>query len=233
MDNPEQLLRRAPVPLTRLRQLSSLVRPTARIIGWGPPIWAAIPAAVYVGTEAPGAYIDYRVQVLRLGALLLCMGSAFILDDPTEDTIGHVPTPLLLRRGLRVLLILPVLAFAWTTLVMVAGRVPSRDGGPLPVADLTLEGATLLVIALSAACVGARLTSDRLGGVVAAPIVLGCVAVGMLLPADHKLILTSVADPRWSHVHDLWKFGLMASGAAFLLLNRSSGAAWTLLRLKP
>lgn len=219
------------MPLTRVRQLGLLVRPTARVLGWGPPLWAAIPAAVYVGTEAPGAFIDYRVQVLRIGALLLCLGSAFILDDPTEETIGHVPMPLVLRRGLRVLLLAPFLAGAWTALVLIAGRVATKDGGPLPAGDLTLEAATLLVIALCAACLAARFTSDRLGGVVGAPIVLACVALAMFLPADHKLLLSSVADPRWTSVHELWKFGLLGGGAAFLLLNRSSGSSWNLLRL--
>lgn len=220
------------MPLTRLHQVWLLFGPTARAIGWGPPLWAAIPAILYVSKEAPGAYVNYRVLVLRIGALLLCMGSAFILDDPTEDTVGHVPTPLLLRRGLRVVLVLPVVALAWAALVRLAGDVPIRDGGPLPVGDLTLEGATLLLIALSAACLGARLTSDRLGGVVAAPIVLACVAAAMFLPADHKLILSSISDPRWDHVHDLWRFVLLGAGLAFLFLNRSSGSYRTLSRLR-
>lgn len=218
--------------MTRLRQLALLVRPTARVLGWGPPLWAAIPAALYVGTEAPGAFVDYRVQVLRIAAVLLCMGSAFILDDPTEDTIGHVPTPLVLRRGLRVMLLLPFLTVAWAGLVLLAGRVATRDSGSLPVGDLTLEAATLLVIALTAACVGARFTSDRLGGVVGAPILLACVALAMFLPAQYKLLLTSVSDPRWDHVHDLWTFGLIGSGALLLLLNRSPGGSWKLLRFR-
>lgn len=219
--------------VTRVRQLPLLIRPTARVMGWGPPLWAAIPAALYVGTEAPGAFVDYRVQVLRFGAMLLCMGGAFILDDPTEETIGHVPTPLVLRRGLRVALLLPILALAWLGLVLLAGRVTTKAGGPLPVADLTLEAATLLAIALCAACLGTRLTSDRLGGVVAAPTVLATVALAMLLPAQYKLLLPSVSDPRWDHVHDLWRIGLIGSLATFLVLNRSPGARWNLSALPP
>ncbi len=41
-------------------------------------------------------------------------------------------------------------------LIYLAGDVPDRDGGPLPAADLTLEFATLLLVALCAACLGAR-----------------------------------------------------------------------------
>jgi hypothetical protein len=218
--------------MTRVRQLPLLLRPTARVVGWGPPLWAAIPAAFYVWTEAPGEFVDYRVQVLRFGALLLCMASAFILDDPTEETIGHVPTPLLLRRGLRVALVLPFLALVWVGLVLLAGHVTIKQGGPLPVGDLTIEAATMLAIALCAACVGARLTSDRLGGVVAAPIVLACVALAMFLPPHNKLLVPSVSDPRWDRVHDLWMFALIGCGVLFLLVNRSPGRSWRLFRFR-
>lgn len=220
------------MPVTRVLQVPPLIRPTARVVGWGPPLWAAIPAALYVGNEAPGAFIDYRIQVLRLAALLLCMGSAFILDDSTEETIGHVPTPLLLRRGLRVALVLPFLALIWVGLVVLAGPAARKAGGPLPVGDLTLEAATVLAISLCAACFGARLTSDRLGGVVAAPIVLSFAALAMFLPAPYKLMLTTASDPRWDYIHDLWAFGLIGCGVLFLLLNRSPGGSWKLFRLR-
>jgi UDP-N-acetylmuramyl pentapeptide phosphotransferase/UDP-N-acetylglucosamine-1-phosphate transferase len=201
-------------------------------MSWRPVIWAAVLAIVYVLKEAPGAYIDYRVLVLRVAALLVCMGAAFVLDDPTEETIGHVPTRLLLRRGVRVALLLPVAAGTWAVLVHFAGDVTRREGGPLPVGDLTLEAATILLIALSAACLGARLTSDRLGGIAAAPIVLAIVALAMFLPADQKLILGSASDPRWEDVHEVWRFALVGAALAFLYLNRSSGAYRTASRLR-
>lgn len=215
----------------RMGQVFALVRPTVHAMGWGPPLWATAPALAYVAAEAPGSFVDYRVQVLRIGALLLCMGAAFILDDATEDTIGYVSTPLVVRRVLRVLLVLPTFTLGWTALVHLAGDVAKRDGGPLPVGDLTLEVATLLLIAMVAACLGARFTSDRLGGVVAAPVLLACAGVAMFLPPDRRPLLGSVSDPRWDHVHDLWGWALLGTGLVFLVVNRGGARRLTPLHL--
>lgn len=218
--------------LTRPHQIILLLRPTARAIGWSPPVWAGILAILYVLKEAPNAFIDYRILVLRVGSLLLCLGTAFVLDDPTEETIGHAPTPLLLRRLLRIALVFPLIAGAWGALVHFAGDVPRRAGGPMPVTDLTLEAATLLLVALSASCLGARFTSDRSGGVVAAPIVLAFVGAAMFLPHDYKVIVGSASDPRWVPAHELWRFVFAGAALAFLSLNRSPGSYGTMSRLR-
>ncbi|MDQ4064584.1 MAG: hypothetical protein M3161_00880, partial [Actinomycetota bacterium] len=209
--------------MIRLRQTILLARPTARAMAWKPMLWAGALAVAYVLKEAPNAYVEYRVLVLRVAALLVCIGAAFALDDATEDTLSHVPTPLLLRRLLRVALLLPLVGATWFLVVGFAGDVPQREGGPLPIGDLTLEAATLLAIALVAACIGARLTSDRLGGIAAAPILLALVALTMFLPADYRLIV-STGDPRWDDVHETWRWILIVAGAAFVWLNRSVGS---------
>jgi hypothetical protein len=217
--------------VSRVRQTLQLVRPTAKAMSWGPVIWAAVLAIVYVWKEAPGAYIDYRVLVLRVAALLVCMGAAFVLDDATEDAISHVPSPLLLRRGLRVALLLPPVVATWFLLINLAGDVAPRDGGPVPVGDISLEAATLLATALSAACIGARVTSDRLGGMPAAPILLAVVAAALFLPGSYKLIV-AVGDPRWANVHDTWRTALAAAVGIFIYVNRSVGAYRTMYRLR-
>ena len=203
--------------------MAELMRPTARAISWHPPVWASLLAVVYVAAEARTGYIDYRITVLRLAALLICMAAAFVFDDPTEETIGHVPTPLLMRRGLRIALLLPLVSTAWVVLVKVAGEVPRLHGGPLPVADITLEVATLFMTALCASCLGARFTSDRLGGIVAAPVLLGLAALAMVLPGEQRMIVGS-GDPRWADVHEWWRAGLALSILCFFLLNRSTGS---------
>jgi hypothetical protein len=216
---------------TRAKQTLQLVRPTAKAMPWRPVIWAAVLAIVYVWKEAPGAYIDYRVLVLRVAALLVCMGAAFVLDDATEDTISHLPSPLLLRRALRVALLLPLVAATWFLLVYLAGDVAPRDGGPMPVGDITLEAATLLATALAAACIGARVTSDRLGGVAAAPILLAVIAAALFLPGNYKLIV-SVGDPRWANVHDTWRMALTVAVVVFVYVNRSPGTYRTMSHLR-
>lgn len=213
-----------PVSVKRLRQAGDLLRPTIRAISWYPPLWAAGLALIYVAAEARSGVIDYRITVLRLGALLLCMGSVFVLDDATEETIGHVPTPLLLRRALRIALLLPLISTAWAAMLYVAGEVSSREGGPMPRGDLTLEAATLLAIAFCAASLAARFTSDRLGGIAAAPIVLVLFAIGMFLPEAQKMFLGSPSVARWADAHEWWRALFLFSVAIFVWLNRPTGA---------
>ncbi len=217
--------------LTRVWHIALLVRPTARAMSWNPLLWAAVLAMAYVLKEATHGYVDYRILVLRVSALLICMGAAFALDDPTEDTLGHVPAPLVMRRVLRVALLIPFVAVVWMALVQIVGEVSVRDGGPLPVGDVTLEAATLLLISLSAACLSARLTSDRLGGIAAAPIVLALVAAALFLPYNYRLIV-SLSDPRWADAHQTWRVVLAGAAIAFLYLNRSPGAYRTMSRLR-
>ena len=218
--------------LTRVRQTVDLMRPTARAISWHPPVWAAGLALLYVAMEARSGYIDYRITVLRVGALLLCMGAAFVLDDVTEETIGHVPTPLLMRRALRIGLLLPVLAVTWMVMLQIAGDVGPGQGGPMPAGDLTLEAATLLAIAFCAASLGARLTSDRLGGVAAAPIVLGLVVLTLFLPEDQRMILGAPSYARWADAHEWWRVVLVVAIAAFAWLNRTSGSHRSTSRMR-
>ena len=218
--------------LTRARQATDLLRPTARAISWHPPIWAAALALLYVAVEGRSGYIDYRITVLRIGALLLCMGAAFVLDDATEETIGHVPTPLLMRRALRIALLLPVLAVAWAAMLHIAGDVGPREGGPIPAGDLTLEAATLLAIAFCAASLAARYTSDRLGGVAAAPIVLGLVAIALFLPENQSMILGAPSYARWADAHDWWRVVLTMAIIGFVWLNRPSGSHRATSRLR-
>ena len=179
---------------------------------------------LYAATEARSGYINYRITVLRVGALLLCMGAAFVLDDVSEETIGHVPTPLLMRRTLRILLLLPLLGSAWAAMLYIAGDVARDDGGPMPAGDLTLEAATLLAVAFCAATVGGRFTADRLGGIAAAPIVLVLVAVATFLPERQKMILGSPSFARWEDAHEWWRVVLVAAVVGFVLLNRSTGS---------
>lgn len=200
-------------------------------MSWQPLLWAAVLAIAYVMKEATDGLVDYRILVLRVGALMICMGAAFALDDPTEDTLGHVPAPLVMRRGVRLVLLLPFIAVIWMTLLRFVGDVPKRAGGPLPVGDLTLEAAALLLLALSAACLGARFTSDRLGGIAAAPIVLGLVALALFLPPEYRLIV-SITDPRWKDAHEVWRVVLAAAAISFLYLNRSPGSYRTMSRLR-
>src|SRR5262249_39928748 len=147
-----------------------------RAIRWQPLLGAAGAAAllVFLTTRTrlefgkPVPDVGERILWLRMGAILLAMGAAFLLDDPSEETTRHVPTTMLSRRLLRASLALPVLAAAWAALLWIALHA-SIVTQPFPIAALTLEAAGLVAVTLALA-VGLRaFVPERLGGVAAAP----------------------------------------------------------------
>ena len=102
----------------------------------------------------------------------------------------------------------------------------------MPAADLTLEAATLLAVAFCAASLGARYTSDRLGGVAAAPIVLGLVAIALFLPENQSMILGAPSYARWADAHEWWRVVLVVAIVSFVWLNRTSGSHRSASRMR-
>ena len=188
-----------------------------------PIVIAGILAAGYVLLEARATFVGYRLLVLRVAALLICLGAAFSLDDPTEETIAYVPTPLWMRRLLRVVLVAPIALLYWIVCVKLVGPEPKGMGGPVPMDDITLEATAVFVISMGAASLGAIFASDRLGGIVAAPIILVLALAVVFLPPDHALIVMDPTHERWIPAHDAWRNVLLGAGAGFLLSNRDRG----------
>ena len=165
-----------------------------------------------VGPEA-------RVLALRIAAILIALGSAFVLDDPTEETTGHFPTPRWLRRAVRVGLVAPVVTLAWALLVPLAMR-SSVDPSPFPTGALTLELATLVIAALAISAASARFVPEAMGGVAAGPILLGLIAAAHYLPERLAVFLLDPQAPRWHVAHDVWRVLLLIAVAALALVSR-------------
>lgn len=212
---------------SRVEQIGELVRPTARTIRWAPLVAAVLvafiqvfvqtrdvclPAGACVGTEA-------RVLALRIATIFLALGAAFVLDDPTEETTGHLPTPRWLRRAVRVGLVAPVVGLTWALLVSVAMRSAVAPD-PFPTAALTLELATLVIAALALSAASARFVPEGMGGVAAGPILLGLVAAGHYLPTRLAVFLLGPQAPRWHAAHDIWRVLLFIAIAALLFVSR-------------
>ena len=205
----------------------ALAGPTARSMQWRPLLGAAGAAAalVFLTTRtrtvfgAPVPDVGERVLWLRMAAILLAMGAAFLLDDPSEDTTRHVPTTMLSRRLLRVAIAVPVLTATWAALLWAALHA-SIAKQPFPIAAVTLEAAGLVALGLAAA-VGLRaFVPERLGGVAAAPALLVVVGVAYALQYLPGHLLLFPLDPAdgvaWRHAHDLWR--LVGVGALLVLV---------------
>jgi fluoroquinolone transport system permease protein len=212
------------MPATRigrqLRLVPALLVPTARAVGWAPPMagfalsLGLLALAVRPGLELPA---ERLMLWLRISMTAGALGCAFLLDDPSEPTTEGVAGSLLLRRSLRVALLLPATAAWWIAALWRVRAV--HPGLPLPVAALTLEAAALLAVTVALAAAGSRLAPERRGGVVAAPALLALASAGFLLPTQ----VTLYAQPgsaTWDGAHQRWALLLGLALAAFAAASR-------------
>jgi fluoroquinolone transport system permease protein len=104
------------------------------------------------------------VLSLRLDALCLAAGMAFVLDDPTEESTSMTPVSLLIRRLVRISLTLPVAVAALLLLGRVANGSPAADT-EIPAWPLTLELLAFSAVALAGAAIStvASLPSNAAG----------------------------------------------------------------------
>jgi len=211
----------------RLEQVGELLRPTARVIRWSPLLVACGLAFIQVFVQTrdvcppsnPCIGQEARVLALRIAAILIALGAAFALDDPTEETTGHLPTPRWLRRAVRVGLVAPVVILTWALLISLALR-SSIDPDPFPTGALTLELATLVSASLAISAASARFVPEAMGGVAAGPLLLGLVGGAYFLPSKAALFLLDPHAERWRAAHDVWRVLLLIAVAALAFVSR-------------
>jgi hypothetical protein len=205
---------------SRASQALFLVRPLARALRWGPLLSSGVAGGFLVWiltkqdglTEAGMPIVDVttRIQALRISALLLALGAAFLLDDPARPTTDHLPTPLWFPRVLRLTFTVPLAVGFWVIHVWLA-RQTDPGVQPLPVGDVSLEAASLVALSVALAAGLARFVPDGMGGVAAGPAVLVLVGSALFLPARFGLFPLEAVDPRWQGAHDLWRWVLVGS----------------------
>lgn len=169
--------------------LRDLVRPTVRAIRWGGLLGSILPAAFLVWHfhNQPSPTAGSSAFGLRLAALSLALGLAFVLDDPTEEATGYAPVSVLARRTLRIGLTLPPTLLYWLVLrAYAAGGLVA--GERLPTWAFLLEAAALAGVALAGAAAGSRVLSDRLGGLAGAGAVILVALAVALLPWGNGLL---------------------------------------------
>ncbi len=204
--------------LTRLDQLDRLAGPTARTVGWwqlGLGGAAGLGLLELVGRRPPGADVEQLVAGLRFAMLAVALSAAFVLDDPTEETVCAVALPLALRRGLRIAVVLPVLAGVWIGLMAYAHADP-HPAEPIPVAALTLEYAALLAALFAVAALSS--------GVAAGPALLLVVVLGAFVVPPWARLYTRQTDPAaWATAHQRWAVLLAVALATLAAANRDPG----------
>ena len=224
---------RAGRPALRRRQATLLGRPTARTIRWLPLAVAAVAAELVLWAAKDELSKGEAVPLLpvRVAAVLLCLGAAFLLDDDAGATIEPVVPTLLFRRGLRLMLGLPMVAMPWGAALWIASTLAASGTGPsahrsLPAAALTLEAAALLAVTLAAAAVATRTQGHGKGGTAAGPallaFVMGVAAIGKYWP----MFQGSPAEPGWAAAHVRWA-AILAAAVIVLIVASLDPASQT------
>ncbi|OIK01106.1 hypothetical protein [Streptomyces colonosanans] len=203
-----------PAVADRYAGIAALVPPVWRSLPWG-MLGAAAglgPALGAVARLTPGGYgTAFAAVLLRVAAVALALGLAFLLDDPARHTTAAVPTRRVVRSGVRMVLAAPFAALSWTAALLL---VPARIRPPA--GDLTLEAAALAALALTGAASALRFTDrPRPGAAVAAALLMGTL-LATLLP-ERGSLLVAVGAPGWAAAHQRW--------AALLMLTLLVGAA--------
>jgi len=190
---------------------------------WGP---LAAGAALGLAIVAVPAILSLRPTVehvatlLRLAAACGALGAAFLLDDPATRTTPTVPTSRLVRHLVRAGIALPALGAWWLAVLAVAETAGRAEVmADLPRAGLTLEAATLILVALALAATALRFTADGAVGVRTAPAMLLVLAVAWFLPHRVALIL-SPTDPQWTSAHLRWTALLLVAAVGFIWASR-------------
>jgi fluoroquinolone transport system permease protein len=211
-------------PRLRAKQASLLVRPTARTIRWAALLGGAAGAqlVLWAAKSELSKGGEASLLPLRVAAVVLCLGAAFILDDDAGATVEPAVASLIVRRGLRLALTVPFVWAAWvaalrTAASLAASGVRTVPAAPrsLPVFGLTVEATALLAVTLAAGAVATRSLGHGRGGVAAGPTLLAFVLVTQSFGRYWPLFLSGSDDPGWAAAHLRW--GVILAAAILVL----------------
>ncbi|MGV9275163.1 ABC transporter [Streptomyces griseosporeus] len=187
----------------------ALIRPTVRALPRGPLLAGAVTGllAAALPRLLPdlGTTPETGAVLLRVSALAMALGLAFLLDDPSRVMTETTPAGRPLRVHLRAALLAPLAALAWSGALLL---IP-RDARP-PLADVTLEAVTLTATALALAAATVRTSAEPEPGRAAAVGLLALVVAGMLLP-DRWGLFVAPGSPQWDAAHGRWAAVLAAA----------------------
>ena len=162
-----------------------------------------------------------------LGALALCIGAAFVLDDAAGAITGATPCPLARRRLQRVALALPLLAFAWAGSLWYTGSADPAWSGTTAQLGLTLQVGAMLALTLAGSAVALRAMPGERGGWTGVLALFALAGLTRALP-ERWTLLAQTGDPAWAAAQFRWA-ALLAFGLLMLVAacrDAASGSAY-------
>ena len=204
--------------MTRARWIQArlLVRPVVRTIRWLPmPASGALGAfMVYVGLHQRGQGDPHLPYV----AVALCLSAAFLLDDPAAETVDGTPTPLLLRRGVQIVVGVPALLVVWGAILAYAGFDELHPA-------MWVEFTGMLALTLALAAIGARIIGSERAGMFAAPALMLVLVASAFVSARWRPLPLDPVGAGWFDLYGRWTIALVVSSAVFLIAGRDPARA--------
>jgi hypothetical protein len=192
--------------LEKVRLLLPLV---ARTIRWIPiPASSAIALwIVYAGTHS-----DRPTNIVQvpLAGLVVCAAAGFLLDDEAAETVASSPTSLLVRRGIRVALGLPLIWAIWGVLAWYAAGLT---------ASASLEFAGMLALTLALAGVGGIILGEERAGLFSTPALFVALGASAILSNRWQPFPLTPLSPTWFDRYARWGIVLIVSLLVFLLTS--------------
>lgn len=201
-------------------RLARLV-PVARTVAW-PALLAGATACVAVIVLA-SLGDSPRGRWPGLGALALCAGAAFLLDDPAGSTVGATPRSLARRRMLRVALALPLLCVVWAGSLWYATAAHDAWFGPDTRAALSVQFAAMLALTLAASATALRVMPDEHGGWTGVVVLFTLLGAVYWLP-ERWTLLAVAGDGAWGAVQQRWAALLALAVCALVWASRDPAA---------
>jgi len=184
------------------------LRPAAVSVG---PVLREITAGLGMSSTTAGVLTTLPVVAFAgFGALALCAGAAFLLDDPAAATVNATPRSLASHRLLRVALALPLLGAVWAGSLWYATAADGAWFGPQTRAALSLQFAAMLTLTLAGSAIALRVMPDEHGGWTGALAPFAIVAAILVSPQRWAL-LAAPGDSMWHAAQERWA-ALLAVG---------------------
>ena len=203
-------------------RLTCLAR-VARTIAWRALLAGAVACAGVVAVAGLTDALPGQSRWPGLGALALCGGLAFLLDDAAESTVAASPTSLARRRLLRIALALPLVCAVWAGSLWYATSVDGAPFGPDARQGLSLQFAAMLAVTLGASAVALRVAQGERGGWTAVFVLFGLLVAAFYAP-DRWTLLVGTGDPAWPAAQQRWLV-LLALGLLTLVFASRDPAA--------
>jgi hypothetical protein len=206
-----------------MRELLNRLAPVARTVAWAPLLGGALACLAITAAAGATAGTTSLGRWPGLGALALCTGAAFLLDEAAGATLDATPRSRARRRMLRIGLAFPLLCGVWAGSLWYATAVEGTPFGPDTRAALSVQLGAMLALTLAASAIALRLMPDERGGWTGAAVLFSLLGAALWLP-ERWTLLAAPGDDAWNAAQQRWAALLALALLALVWASRDPAA---------